>query len=56
MHKYERDDAVCFQSAGTLHLGRKRIRGPTFVTVNPYTPGCYDTSAQGRETQHNLHP
>lgn len=23
--------------------------GPTFLTVNPYTPGCYDTSAPGRE-------
>jgi hypothetical protein len=23
--------------------------GPTFVTVNPYTPGCYDTSNPGSE-------
>jgi hypothetical protein len=23
--------------------------GPTFVTVNPYTPGCYDTSKPGSE-------
>jgi hypothetical protein len=29
--------------------GASGLTGPTFVTVNPYTPGCYDTSAQGRE-------
>ena len=30
--------------------GASGFVGPTFVTVNPYTPGCYDTSAQGRES------
>ena len=30
--------------------GASGLTGPTFVTVNPYTPGCYDTSAQGRES------
>jgi len=30
--------------------GSSGLTGPTFVTVNPYTPGCYDTSALGRET------
>jgi hypothetical protein len=29
--------------------GASGLAGPTFVTVNPYTPGCYDTSAQGSE-------
>jgi hypothetical protein len=30
--------------------GPSGFAGPTFVTVNPYTPGCYDTSGQGRES------
>jgi hypothetical protein len=30
--------------------GASGLAGPTFITVNPYTPGCYDTSGQGRET------
>ena len=30
--------------------GASGLTGPTFVAVNPYTPGCYDTSAKGRET------
>jgi hypothetical protein len=25
------------------------LTGPSLLTVNPYTPGCYDTSAPGRE-------
>lgn len=25
------------------------LSGPTFLTVNSYTPGCYDTSGPGRE-------
>jgi len=29
--------------------GSSGLTGPTFVTVNPYTPGCYDTSGAGRE-------
>lgn len=29
--------------------GATGLAGPTFVTVNPYTPGCYDTSKQGSE-------
>ncbi|HKH98187.1 MAG TPA: hypothetical protein VJ999_03685 [Candidatus Sulfotelmatobacter sp.] len=29
--------------------GTSGLAGPTFLTVNPYTPGCYDTSAAGRE-------
>jgi hypothetical protein len=29
--------------------GTSGLAGPTFVTVNPYTPGCYDTSKPGRE-------
>jgi hypothetical protein len=29
--------------------GASGLAGPTFVAVNPYTPGCYDTSALGRE-------
>jgi hypothetical protein len=28
---------------------RGRLKGPGFVSVLPYTPGCYDTSAPGRE-------
>ncbi len=30
--------------------GTSGLAGPTLVTVNPYTPGCYDTSRQGSET------
>jgi hypothetical protein len=30
--------------------GTSGLAGPTFVTVDPYTPGCYDTSGAGRET------
>ena len=30
--------------------GSSGLAGPTFVRVTPYTPGCYDTSAPGRET------
>ena len=30
--------------------GANGLSGPTFVTVNPYTPGCYDTSGTGTET------
>jgi len=29
--------------------GTSGLVGPTFVTVNPYTPGCYDTSRTGSE-------
>lgn len=29
--------------------GSKGLRGPTFLTVNPYTPGCYDTSGPAHE-------
>jgi hypothetical protein len=29
--------------------GTSGLAGPTLVTVNPYTPGCYDTSRQGSE-------
>jgi hypothetical protein len=29
--------------------GTNGLAGPTFVTVNPYTPGCYDTSRTGSE-------
>jgi Transmembrane protein 131-like N-terminal/Abnormal spindle-like microcephaly-assoc'd, ASPM-SPD-2-Hydin len=29
--------------------GPSGLVGPTLVTVNPYTPGCYDTSRQGGE-------
>jgi hypothetical protein len=29
--------------------GTSGLAGPTFVTVNPYTPGCYDTSRPGSE-------
>jgi len=29
--------------------GASGLTGPTFVTVNAYTPGCYDTSQQGSE-------
>ena len=29
--------------------GASGLAGPTFVTVNPYTPGCYDTSKPGSE-------
>ena len=29
--------------------GTTGLTGPTFVTVNPYTPGCYDTSGNGTE-------
>jgi hypothetical protein len=29
--------------------GASGLVGPTFVTVNPYTPGCYDTSKPGSE-------
>jgi hypothetical protein len=29
--------------------GASGLAGPTFVTVNPYTPGCYDTAKQGSE-------
>ncbi len=30
--------------------GAKGLTGPTFIAVNPYTPGCYDTSGSGTET------
>jgi hypothetical protein len=29
--------------------GTSGLAGPTFVTVNPYTPGCYDTSKPNSE-------
>lgn len=29
--------------------GTSGLTGPTFLTVAPYTPGCYDTSGPGRE-------
>jgi len=29
--------------------GASGLTGPTFVTVDPYTPGCYDTSKPGSE-------
>ena len=29
--------------------GAKGFHGPTFLTVNPYTPGCYDTSGPAHE-------
>jgi Protein of unknown function (DUF1573) len=29
--------------------GSTGLSGPTFLAVNAYTPGCYDTSAAGRE-------
>ena len=29
--------------------GTNGLAGPTFVTVNSYTPGCYDTSGPGSE-------
>lgn len=33
-----------------FNWGTSGFTGPTFITVNPYTPGCYDTSAAGRES------
>jgi len=32
-----------------FNWGPSGFTGPTFVTVNPYTPGCYDTSKSGAE-------
>lgn len=32
-----------------FNWGSNGLTGPTFITVKPYTPGCYDTSAGGRE-------
>lgn len=29
--------------------GTSGFTGPTFINVNPYTPGCYNTSKAGRE-------
>jgi hypothetical protein len=29
--------------------GTNGLGGPTFITVNPYTPGCYNTSKAGQE-------
>jgi len=29
--------------------GSSGLVGPSFIAVNPYTPGCYDTSAPGKE-------
>ena len=29
--------------------GASGLTGPTFLTVNPYTPGCYDTSTSNSE-------
>jgi hypothetical protein len=29
--------------------GTNGLAGPTFIAVNPYTPGCYDTSKRGDE-------
>ena len=29
--------------------GAGGLTGPTFISVNPYTPGCYDTSKSGSE-------
>jgi hypothetical protein len=29
--------------------GASGLGGPTFLSVNPYTPGCYNTSGPGRE-------
>ena len=29
--------------------GASGLAGPTLITVNPYTPGCYDTAQQGSE-------
>jgi hypothetical protein len=29
--------------------GSNGLVGPTFIAVNPYTPGCYDTSGSGTE-------
>jgi hypothetical protein len=29
--------------------GSSGLMGPNFLTVNPYTPGCYDTSGTGSE-------
>lgn len=30
--------------------GSNGLTGPTLLTVNPYTPSCYDTSSSGSET------
>jgi hypothetical protein len=30
--------------------GASGLAGPNFIPVNPYTPGCYDTSGRGTET------
>jgi hypothetical protein len=30
--------------------GTSGLAGPKFIPVNPYTPGCYDTSGSGTET------
>jgi hypothetical protein len=32
-----------------FNWGPSGLTGPTFVTVNPYTPGCYDTSSGATE-------
>ena len=32
-----------------FNWGPSGFTGPTFVTVNPYTPGCYDTSGNNTE-------
>jgi len=32
-----------------FNWGTSGFTGPIFITVNPYTPGCYDTSGTGRE-------
>jgi hypothetical protein len=33
-----------------FNWGTKGLTGPTFLTVNPYTPGCYNTGGPGYET------
>ena len=42
--------AVCQSNQLALFSwGASGLAGPTFVTVNAYTPGCYDTSKTGAE-------
>ena len=39
----------CTSNQLALFTWGTSLAGPTFVTVNPYTPGCYDTSNPGSE-------
>ncbi|HZQ95679.1 MAG TPA: hypothetical protein VFA67_11760 [Candidatus Sulfotelmatobacter sp.] len=51
LHYCTSQSTLCYSNQLALFTwGSSGLVGPKFISVNPYTPGCYNTSAANQET------